>query len=172
MKTVSPEPERRGRPWPAPSVNGSPSTDGQWWRGGAEPFPLWPTAETRETPIVPAASPVQDTSPERETPPMTAVAPEQPEPAPVLVTPFAALPLEARPIEARRILARRPVAARTPPPREPRHPAVGLAALVTFALLAGFFSWVSAEPFWLALGHSRAGTATVSSCTGTGIGSR
>jgi hypothetical protein len=44
--------------------------------------------------------------------------------------------------------------------------------LVAFALLAGFFSWVSAEPFWLSVGHGTAGTATVSSCTGSGVRQR
>jgi hypothetical protein len=32
---------------------------------------------------------------------------------------------------------------------------------VVLALTAAFFGWVSAEPFWLAVGHGRAGTATV-----------
>jgi hypothetical protein len=54
--------------------------------------------------------------------------------------------------------------------RTTRSPAVGLAALLLLALLAGFFAWVSADPFWLALGHGSRGTATVTRCTGTGIG--
>lgn len=49
---------------------------------------------------------------------------------------------------------------------------VGLSALVLFALLSGFFSWVSAEPFWLAVGHARAGTATVTRCEGSGMARR
>ncbi len=36
-------------------------------------------------------------------------------------------------------------------------------ALVGFALAAAFFAWVSAEPFWLSVGHSTTGTATVHS---------
>ena len=42
---------------------------------------------------------------------------------------------------------------RTPPP--PR-PLPGLAALVLLSLVAAFFAWVSAEPFWLAVGHGDA----------------
>jgi hypothetical protein len=32
---------------------------------------------------------------------------------------------------------------------------------VVLTLATTFFAWVSAEPFWLAVGHGRAGTATV-----------
>jgi hypothetical protein len=32
---------------------------------------------------------------------------------------------------------------------------------VVLAFAAAFFAWVSAEPFWLAVGHGRAGMATV-----------
>lgn len=64
--------------------------------------------------------------------------------------------------------------ARTPRPkiREPRRPAAGLLALVALGLVAAFFSWVSAEPFWLAVGHGQRGTATVAQCSGSGIGQR
>jgi hypothetical protein len=57
-------------------------------------------------------------------------------------------------------------------PRPPRRPAPGLAVLILLALLAGFFAWVSAEPLWLAVGHGDRGTATVTRCTGTGVGQR
>ncbi|MEV4707505.1 hypothetical protein [Actinoplanes sp. NPDC049316] len=56
--------------------------------------------------------------------------------------------------------------------REPRRPAGGLMALLTLALVAAFFSWVSAEPFWLAVGHGDQGEATVSRCTGSGVTQR
>jgi hypothetical protein len=39
-------------------------------------------------------------------------------------------------------------------------------------LAAMFFAWVSAGPFWLALGHGDRGTATVTRCTGDGFGQR
>jgi hypothetical protein len=56
--------------------------------------------------------------------------------------------------------------------KQPRHPAVGLAALVALALLAAFFGWVSADSFWLAVGHAEGGTATVTRCAGSGLGAR
>ncbi|MCW6007344.1 hypothetical protein K1W54_22775 [Micromonospora sp. CPCC 205371] len=57
-------------------------------------------------------------------------------------------------------------------PKPPRSPAVGLVGLVVLALLATFFAWVSAEPLWLAVGHGDSGTATISECTGSGVGQR
>jgi hypothetical protein len=57
-------------------------------------------------------------------------------------------------------------------PKPPRRRVPGLAALVLLALLASFFAWVSAEPLWLAVGHGDAGTATVTRCTGSGVGQR
>jgi hypothetical protein len=59
-----------------------------------------------------------------------------------------------------------------PPKRRPRNPqpaAPGLFGLIALALIAAFFSWVSAEPFWLAAGHGDRGIATVERCTGTGV---
>jgi hypothetical protein len=57
-------------------------------------------------------------------------------------------------------------------PHPPRRPVSGLVALVALGLIAAFFSWVSAEPFWLAVGHGEGGTATVTRCTGSGITQR
>jgi hypothetical protein len=57
-------------------------------------------------------------------------------------------------------------------PRSPRRPLPGLLGLVAMALIAAFFSWVSAEPFWLAVGHGDAGLATVSRCSGSGVTQR
>jgi hypothetical protein len=54
----------------------------------------------------------------------------------------------------------------------------GLVALVLLALLSAFFAWVTAEPLWLAVGHSQPGEVTVTRCvddrclgtfTGTGF---
>jgi hypothetical protein len=62
-----------------------------------------------------------------------------------------------------------------PPRRRPRSPhdaAPGLFGLIALALIAAFFSWVSAEPFWLAIGHGEAGFARVSACTGSGVTQR
>jgi hypothetical protein len=55
------------------------------------------------------------------------------------------------------------------PLRHLRRPGTGLAWLVLVALFASFFAWTSAEPFWLAVGHSQAGTATVTRCAGDGV---
>lgn len=69
-----------------------------------------------------------------------------------------------------------PSTGRGRPPRrrpvEPRRPVPGLAGLIVLALAAAFFSWVSAEPFWLAVGHGDPGTATVSRCVGEGVTQR
>ena len=54
-------------------------------------------------------------------------------------------------------VARRRSRRSTVPPR----PALSLAAVVALALTAAFFAWVSAEPFWLAVGHGHPGTATI-----------
>lgn len=47
-----------------------------------------------------------------------------------------------------------------------------MVALVLLSLCAAFFGWVSATPLWLAIGHGEQGTATVTACTGSGIGQR
>jgi hypothetical protein len=55
------------------------------------------------------------------------------------------------------------------PPAGTRRPLPGLLGLLVFALIAGFFGWVSAEPAWLAVGHGRHATVTVGACTGAGL---
>jgi hypothetical protein len=57
-------------------------------------------------------------------------------------------------------------------PRTPRRSAPGLFGLMALALIAAFFSWVTAEPFWLAVGHGQHGVATVTRCTGNGVTQR
>ncbi|MEU4570571.1 hypothetical protein [Micromonospora sp. NPDC023956] len=52
-----------------------------------------------------------------------------------------------------------------------RDPLPGLAGLLGLSLLAAFFAWVSAEPFWLAVGHGTTGTV-VGECTGDGLAQR
>ncbi|MEU4562035.1 hypothetical protein AB0F72_26930 [Actinoplanes sp. NPDC023936] len=57
--------------------------------------------------------------------------------------------------------------------RQPSHRPLGpLTALVTLSLLAAFFGWVSAEPFWLAVGHGDDGYATTAQCHGDGLTQR
>jgi hypothetical protein len=73
------------------------------------------------------------------------------------------------------VTGRRPM--RPPaPPRPARRPhsspVKGLFALVLCAFAAAFLAWVTAEPLWLAVGHSTPGTVTVTACDGDGIGRR
>ncbi|MFJ6164358.1 hypothetical protein ACIQH6_04495 [Micromonospora orduensis] len=65
-------------------------------------------------------------------------------------------------------------AGRRPPARTPRppDPLPGLTALVLLSLVVAFFAWVSAGPFWLAVGHARVGTVVVDGCTGAGLNQR
>jgi hypothetical protein len=56
--------------------------------------------------------------------------------------------------------------------RRPRSPMTGLTWLVVLGLFAAFFSWFSAEPLWLSLGHGVSGTATVVNCSVHGIDGR
>ncbi len=60
---------------------------------------------------------------------------------------------------------------REPPKRikPPRSLGFALPFVILFGLLSAFFSWVSAEPLWLAVGHGTHGTATVTRCTGDGM---
>ena len=57
-------------------------------------------------------------------------------------------------------------------PPSPRRALPGMLGLVALALVAAFFSWVSAEPFWLAVGHGDKGVATVGQCSGSGVSQR
>ncbi|MFF0172783.1 hypothetical protein ACFYPU_06995 [Micromonospora profundi] len=64
--------------------------------------------------------------------------------------------------------------ARRAPPRTAAlpDPLPGLAALVLLSLVTAFFAWVSAGPFWLAVGHARTGTVVIDECTGDGLTQR
>ncbi|WP_201753274.1 hypothetical protein [Micromonospora rubida] len=57
-------------------------------------------------------------------------------------------------------------------PARPPEPWQGLSALLALSLLAAFFAWVSAGPFWLAVGHRVAGTVVIGECTGGGLTQR
>ncbi|WP_232290215.1 hypothetical protein [Micromonospora sp. ATCC 39149] len=57
-------------------------------------------------------------------------------------------------------------------PAHPPDPWQGLSALLALSLLAAFFAWVSAGPFWLAVGHATTGTVVIGECTGTGLTQR
>jgi hypothetical protein len=138
------------QPGETPRTEGNPwsfDPDAAWWRGDGD-------AEQAETPAEAAA-----TLTKLATAPASAVG-------------------GARPTaEARTRRATAPADGRRgqPPRRKPRAPhraGPGLIALITFGLVTAFFSWVSAEPFWLAVGHGDPGIATVAQCSGSGIGQR
>ncbi|SCG18508.1 hypothetical protein GA0070610_4853 [Micromonospora echinofusca] len=79
---------------------------------------------------------------------------------------------EDPPHERRR--STRDEAARRRAPRRPRppDPLPGLAALLALSLVTAFFAWVSAGPFWLAVGHATRGTVVIADCTGSGLTQR
>jgi hypothetical protein len=56
--------------------------------------------------------------------------------------------------------------------KRPLRLAAALPIIIVLALLSAFFSWVTVEPLWLALGHGEGGTATVTRCTGDGLTQR
>ncbi|SFF50418.1 hypothetical protein SAMN05421541_111437 [Actinoplanes philippinensis] len=60
-----------------------------------------------------------------------------------------------------------------PRPRRPAaNPLSALLCLIVLSLAAAFFGWVSAEPFWLAVGHGDRGYAVTTSCHGSGLTQR
>lgn len=56
--------------------------------------------------------------------------------------------------------------------KPPRPPLVVLPMVILLTGLAAFFSWVSAEPFWLYVGHEVSGTVTVGECHAEGFAPR
>jgi hypothetical protein len=68
--------------------------------------------------------------------------------------------------------AEKPASASAERPMIRRRPALVLATVLLLSLLAAFFAWVTAEPLWLAVGHGDSGTATVTSCVGSGVAQR
>ncbi|GII21252.1 hypothetical protein [Planosporangium mesophilum] len=138
---------------------------------GESGFPLWPDSEARTEPA--AERPASD-----QTEPDQAAAgrpsPRKPR-ADAADTPGT----EWQASQIRMMRGGRPTtvkqAIQRPPrrvTRKSRPPALGLSALLLFGLLAGFFGWVSADPFWMAVGHAQRGTATVTTCAGQGLQAR
>jgi hypothetical protein len=120
-------------------------------------FPLWPDATAAGAPV---ETPVSHARPDK---------PYKRESLDEWPPPGMRASLQTR-ASATIVAPRRPdKPARDRPLRHLRRPGTGLAWLVFVALLAGFFAWTSAEPFWLAVGHSKAGTATVTRCAGDGV---
>jgi hypothetical protein len=184
---IEPQPDvDSGPPWPAPGP------DAGWWHGepGAEPKGADPKAADPKAADPKAAEPKgagpKPAGVKRVAVQRVAVAvPSGPAEEPFPLWPAetvraiqTAVPdagTESWPAGPMRVdLARRSTGIRPPVvhrrlTRPTRRPVVGLSGLLLLSLLAGFFAWVSAEPFWLAVGHGRSGTATVSRCTGHGV---
>ena len=169
------------RPWPAPSP------DADWWRGEVTaapvPPPLAPEPEPEDESVskalVPVATIPDDNFPlwpdvaaggSVEAPPEPpAVQPHKRESLDEWPPPSMRASLQTRSSTSLPSPRQRPRPAKDRPLRHLRRPGTGLAGLVLATLLAGFFAWTSAEPFWLAVGHAQAGTAEVTRCAGDGV---
>ncbi|WJK40817.1 hypothetical protein O7608_31365 [Solwaraspora sp. WMMA2056] len=154
-------PPRRSR-LPSPWAAAGP--EATWWHGGTPPDPVpsqvpSPVSGTRPTPAVEAEAAITDEAdaPAADPPPVT-VRPATPPARSGTPTPPARSPARASRRRRRR--------------RRTRRPATGLAWILLVAAAAAFLGWVSAEPLWLAAGRGTAGTATVTGCTGDGLGQR
>ncbi|GHJ50381.1 hypothetical protein Cs7R123_77230 [Catellatospora sp. TT07R-123] len=114
----------------------------------------------------------------RRAPEPVAVAEPPPPPAALAPTEAFSMPVQEVPRDGwldPRLHGARPGWTEPPPkrpvraPKRPRRLGVALPLLVLLALAGGFFSWVSAEPMWLSLGHGRTGTLTITACSGEGF---
>ncbi|MDI1460011.1 hypothetical protein QEZ54_03435 [Catellatospora sp. KI3] len=139
------------------------------------------------TPAGPPIGPIRPVGPSiavehvgRRRAPEAVAAPEPPPPPPEALAPTEAftMPMQEVPRDGwldPRLHGARPGWTEPPPRREvrapkpPRRLGVALPLLILLALLGGFFSWVSAEPMWLSLGHGRTGTLTITACSGQGM---
>lgn len=171
-------PRDQGNPWT------HDDTDTAWWRGEPDPAPAGNDhaaegsrlATARELMIIEpegdGASRVPEENADRNRP-TVALAPHRP-PA---ISPAAEARLENSTFwlsEEER--AARAAAQAARPGNRPRpalrNPATALLALLALGLTAAFFGWVSAEPFWLAVGHGDKGYATTARCHGSGLSQR
>jgi hypothetical protein len=119
-----------------------------------------PSTRAPSTEDTPAASTVHTaTSSDAGTPPSTV---DDQEPRPIVVP---AAVSGRRPARLATAATQQPVRG-TGRRRIPRRPWFALPALVVLGLMLSFFAWVSAEPFWLAVGHGHSGVATVVGRTG------
>jgi hypothetical protein len=145
----------------AASASPRPAPDAQPPDGREDAFPLWPDAQALDGPTVPIAVKPQG------------------EPAAAKTAPGAGPDDAWQAAEIQMMRGGRKTTTKAPVQAAPkrivkksRPPALGLSALVLLGLLAGFFGWVSADPFWLAIGHAQRGTATVTKCAGNGLDAR
>jgi hypothetical protein len=164
-----PEPDQPEPDQPEPDES-EPDESGLGARGSAaRPYDQPPRPPSRSAPTAPVPA---RREPERVawvTEPVPVTAPPVPVESPPTPVEPAPVPRQSPPVRA---VPAVPVQRRTVPPlvrrpprrrrrRLPRRPWFALPALVVLALATTFFAWVSAEPFWLAVGHGHSGTATV-----------
>ncbi|MFV2108227.1 hypothetical protein [Micromonospora sp. LOL_015] len=143
--------QRRRRPSPWATTG----PEGTWWHGGES------AAAQPATPVTPDADEPADTGGPADTrEPGAGAATRDGRPVRT-VAPVAERPLDRPVAQQRRTRTRRT-----------RRPATGIAWIVVVAAAAAFLGWVSAEPLWLAVGRGVPGTATVTDCTGDGLGRR
>ncbi|WFE21950.1 hypothetical protein O7621_00745 [Solwaraspora sp. WMMD937] len=149
--------QRRRRP--SPWATAGP--EGTWWHGGesAAAQPATPVTPDADEPADPGA-PADANAPAGTGEPSAVAATRDGGPVRT-VAPVAEQP-PGRPVARRR---------RTRI-RRTRRPATGIAWILVVAAAAAFLGWVSAEPLWLAVGRGVPGTATVTDCTGDGLGRR
>jgi len=149
--------QRRRRP--SPWATAGP--EGTWWHGGES------AAAQPATPVTPDADEPADTGAPADTD-----APDTRAPADTGEPDAGAATRDGRPVRTVAPVAERPPGRPVARQRRTRRPATGIAWIVVVAAAAAFLGWVSAEPLWLAVGRGIPGTATVTDCTGDGLGRR
>lgn len=162
------EPGQTDEPKDPERVENTPRTDLEYAEATAVPeVMVLPEPSDRNRPTIvldqqrPPRGPLPPL-PEGGVSPATATRLERMENSPFWETDEARIAAEAR-------RDRRPGRRRRPPATNP----VGaLFSLIALSLVAAFFAWVSAEPFWLATGHGDAGYATTTRCRGDGLTQR
>ncbi|MEH0938643.1 hypothetical protein, partial [Micromonospora psammae] len=172
-------PAGAGAAGPAGGPEGTTRADGATRGAAVAPQPrLVPGPDDSPVEVEPTTGAPVDAVPRRVPVRQPSRAPETGTPdgghswAPIEKVHWDGTPLREQPKRGERAPADPP--ARRPAPRATHSPdpVRGLAALLAFSLLAAFFAWVSAGPFWLAVGHATTGTVAISDCTGGGLTQR
>jgi hypothetical protein len=153
--TVDEPPGRTGPFDEPPRVRSTPPSKPA---GVRPPRPIAPML--RRTPLPPPV----DAFPAPPVPAEAQPEPDEPDEADFGFLDLATAPAAPVPSIPTRLIPR-PTLTTLPPvqrqPKPPRSPWLAMPGLVVLMLLAAFLGWVSAEPFWLSLGHGQAGTVTV-----------
>ncbi|WP_020525905.1 hypothetical protein [Catelliglobosispora koreensis] len=94
------------------------------------------------------------------------------EAAPETVTEPFTLPAQEVPRELWTIREPKPPVATVRKIKRPLRMSIALPLVIVLGLFSAFFSWVTAEPLWLAVGHGSTSTAVVTKCVGNGLTQR